>query len=145
MRESYYIEPNMLLPYEVEWSMARVFSQEILNHQLILSVQNSMVSQAEFDLGSLFKLVNSGKSWDENSVKVFLARHEKSLSNDELQSFFGVADANKDGLIDYRDFLKLFKEQLLSQEPALSQEQFATPEKKAALSNYELSTAAKSP
>jgi len=31
MRESYYIEVNMLLPYEVEWALARVFNEELKN------------------------------------------------------------------------------------------------------------------
>jgi hypothetical protein len=58
-RDSYYVEKNMLLPYEVEWGLSRVFEQEILNYQIINNVTRELTSYPGFNTLDAFREIDT--------------------------------------------------------------------------------------
>ena len=58
LRDSYYIEVNMLLPYEVEWGLARVFEQEVSNFNKLSILRENISSNIDFSYSKAFKLID---------------------------------------------------------------------------------------
>ena len=55
LRESYYLDKNMLLPNEVEYALAKLFSQEINNYRYVKPSNQILVGSLDFDSLEAFK------------------------------------------------------------------------------------------
>jgi hypothetical protein len=55
MRESYYIEANMLLPFDVEWALGRVFHEEIINMRGLTARVSTILHLPDWDFIEVYE------------------------------------------------------------------------------------------
>jgi hypothetical protein len=53
----------MLLPYEVEWALARVLNEELKNSRNQAYFIETLVNASDWDYNQIFDFVNDRKPW----------------------------------------------------------------------------------
>lgn len=61
----------MLLPYEVEWAMARVFNEELKNMRNQAYYIQTLINSNDWDYHKIFDYVNGGKPWNKERFSRF--------------------------------------------------------------------------
>lgn len=108
LRDSYYIEQNMLLPNEVETTLARFMAQEITNYRFLVGYKAQLVSSLDYTSLEAFKtldLFNLGYVTLE-SLGLFMRSQGMTLTVDHLNAFFRAVDLDQDGRISYSELVE---------------------------------------
>lgn len=98
----------MLLPYEVEWALARVFEQDLKNFseiQIALELLNNSHDFTSLDAFKIIDINNMGYITID-TLEQFTKSCDVMLSSDELFAFFRVVDLDEDGRISYTELLE---------------------------------------
>ncbi|KAL4487559.1 hypothetical protein ABPG72_017348 [Tetrahymena utriculariae] len=107
LREGYYLEDGESLPYEAEWSLARVLEQEVKNYRNIESLKDILCSSYDFNKLDLFNAIDDLRtgSLTISAVDEFMRSQGKVLSQDQLLAFFRrISNTN---VISYPQFVEI--------------------------------------
>lgn len=106
-RESYFVGRNETLPYDVEWSLSRVFDKEINAYRKIELLKDDLVNRYDYDGLNAFKTVDIDRLGylDHETIYQFFQRNKIIASDDDVLALLRRLDKDQDGRISYAEFV----------------------------------------
>lgn len=110
-RETYQVGKKQTLPYEVEWTLARVFDAELEGYRKIELLKDELAAKKDFDIKSAFRTVDIDRLGflDHESLMKFFQRNKIDASEDDVLALIRRADKDLDGKISYTEFADAIK------------------------------------
>lgn len=105
-RASYSIGKNETLPYDVEWSLSRVFDKEIEASRQIEMLKEELIKRYDFDLLDAFKKIDIYRLGhiDQEALTKFFQRNKIKVSDEDILALLRRMDRDRDGKVSYAEF-----------------------------------------
>ena len=105
-RESYYVGKNETLPYDVEWSLARVFEKELIAYRKIEVLKEDLLSRRDFDIRDAFRTIDYDRLGflDHESLYKFFQRNRIGVSDDDILALLRRIDKDQDNRVSIAEF-----------------------------------------
>jgi len=105
-RQSYYVAPDEILPYEVELGLAKIFDKEIHLSRKAELLREDLVARYDFSLRAVYELVadyGDGRV-DLDALYSFLQKNGISVIEKDVVALLRRVDADRDGRLSYSEF-----------------------------------------
>lgn len=118
-RQSYFVAKDEVLPYEVEWALARVFEKEIDLITRAELLKKDLANRYDFDALDLFRAIDEERvgAVDFDLLYVFFKRNGVSATETEILALLRRGDKNVDGKLSYSEFYNVIVSQDVAYRP----------------------------
>ena len=100
--------PRENLPFNVEYSIVKLFEKELELVRSTLSLLDDAKMRFDFNVHSIFHLVQCSSSITSMSMRSFLTRSGASFTDDDIRSIIKRLDINRDSQVDFCEFHAFF-------------------------------------
>ena len=106
-RESYYVGRNETLPYDVEWSISRIFDKEISTYRKLELLKDELIHRFDFDTLNAYKTIDYDRLGflDHEALYGFFQRNKMIVSDDDVLALLRRIDKDQDGRVSYAEFV----------------------------------------
>ena len=101
--------PKINLPFNVEYSIVKLFEKELYLIREISCLINFLKSKCDFNTHELYHLIKGNNEFIKpENIKNFLLKNSVKFNDDDIRNIMKRLDFNRDSKIDYCEFHKFF-------------------------------------
>lgn len=95
-----------MIPYDIEYSLAKLFHQEICNQMMLDDIKASIEQRFDYSAQKVYQTINvfDKQFVDEKDLEEFLARNQIGVEPGMLAAAIKRLDLDNDGLVTLSDF-----------------------------------------
>lgn len=107
-RKSYPVKPTDTLSYNIEYSLAKLFSTELEMHEPLEKAKEDLMQSPDFSLSNAFKTLdtNHSRNIDYYDINDILTRKTGSANKEDNVAFIRRLDRDLDSILTWEEFQK---------------------------------------